>query len=233
MRSLRLCSILFFILLSVISVNAAEKIRVAVLDLKAVGIAEKVSGTVSNMIRIDLVNIGKFFVVERTQMDEILKEQGFQKTGCTDQECAVELGRMMSARKILLGEVSSLENSIIITVRIVDVEKGVSEFAAREKAESKDELDNAVSRIVEKLSEQIEQEGETWSITDAYYMRGFVPGWGQMYAGNKMKGIIFGSTFIAACAITVFSVLNYNNAKSDYDDLPSGADRDEFKEKRD
>ncbi len=128
-----------------------EKMRIAVLELKAVDISAKTASTVSSMLRTDLVNAGKFIVVERSQMDKILAEQGFQQTGCADTECAVQLGRLVSARKILIGELSSLGKTIMINVRIVDVEKGVTDFAAREKASSVDELDVAVTKITSKL----------------------------------------------------------------------------------
>lgn len=129
---------------------------IAVLDLKAVGVSDKTAKTVSSMLRTDMVNTGRFKVVERSQMDTILREQGFQKTGCTDQDCAIQLGKLMSAKKILIGEVITLGRSIIMNVRIIDVEKGLSEYAARDKAPSVDALDNTITRITKKLSERIE-----------------------------------------------------------------------------
>ncbi len=132
-----------------------EKMRIAILDLKPEGVSVQISKVVSNMLRSDLINLGNFTVVERSQMDKILKEQGFQQTGCTDQECAVELGRLMSTKKILIGEISPLGNEIIISVRIVDVEKGVAEYSAREKSHSVNQLDQAITELTEKLSNRI------------------------------------------------------------------------------
>ncbi|MFC1670197.1 CsgG/HfaB family protein [Spirochaetota bacterium] len=146
-----------FLIILLLSVTAysRERMRIAVLDLKPVGVSGKTTKIISSMIRNDLINIGSFTVIERTQMKAILKEQGFQKTGCTDQECAVQLGKIMSARKILIGEVSSMGKAIFIMVRIVDVERGVSEFAARETASTTGTIDRAVSRIARKLNRRI------------------------------------------------------------------------------
>lgn len=124
----------FALMITATPLLAQEKLRVAVMDLKAEGISERTARTVSNMLRTEFVNIGKFTVIERNQMNAILVEQGFQQTGCTDASCAVQIGKLMSARKILVGEVSPMGKSIIMTVRIVDVEKGVSEYAARGKS---------------------------------------------------------------------------------------------------
>ena len=149
------CFILLFIILSsynITSLIAQEKMRVAVLDLAAQGISQRIALTVSDLLRTELVNSGQFTVIERAQMKSILDEQGFQQTGCTDQECAVQLGKLISARKMLVGSVSPLGNAIVLNVRIVDVEKGVVDFAAKEKAESESGLDVAVESIVRKLT---------------------------------------------------------------------------------
>jgi TolB-like protein len=129
--------------------------RVAILELKADGVTPRIARVVSDMIRTEFVNIGRFIVIERNQMDQIMKEQGLQQSGCTDQECAVQLGKIMSARKILIGTISPVGPSIIINVRIVDVENSIVEFASMEKSESEAILDQAVIRLVNKLSDKI------------------------------------------------------------------------------
>jgi TolB-like protein len=146
----------FFIFTCVIlPAHPAQKTVIAILDLKPIGVSKMMAQTVASMIRSDLVNMGKFYVVERSQIDEILKEQGFQRTGCTEQSCAIKVGRLVSARKIMIGELHKLGSVLIITVRIVDVEKGISEYAAREKSRSVEVLDEAITRITAKLSERI------------------------------------------------------------------------------
>ena len=87
---------------------SAKKMRIAVMDVKPEGVPGKTAKVISNMIRNELINTQKFIVIERAQMDMIFKEQGLQQTGCTDQEFAVEMGRLLSARKILIGEVNSV-----------------------------------------------------------------------------------------------------------------------------
>lgn len=248
MRKTIFLNILLALLVSA-SASAQDSMRIAVMDLKADGVADRTARTVSNMLRTELVNAGKFTVVERNQMDSIFKEQGLQKTGCTDQECAVQLGRLMSAKKILVGEVSPMGKSIIMTVRIVDVERGVSEFAATEKALTEETLDQAVERIAEKLTGRIqtdmgskprkaekpkvtkkrETEEAPKGITPAgYYLRAIVPGWGQFYTGHTIKGFIYPGVFALSCVFEVLMILNYNKKKKDYDDASYGTTQTEF-----
>lgn len=72
----------------------AEKMQVAVLDLQPKGISKILAGAASDIIRSEMIKTGLFTVVERGQMNEIFKEQGFQMTGCTDQACAVQVGKV-------------------------------------------------------------------------------------------------------------------------------------------
>lgn len=132
-----------------------EKIRIAVMDLRAEGVSAKTSRAVTNMLRTNLINLNKFRVVERSQMDQIMKEQGFQQTGCTDQDCAVQVGKVLSARKMLIGEISSIGNSLLMTIRIVDVERAEAEFAEMERSPDENHLDAAVTALTGKLSNRI------------------------------------------------------------------------------
>lgn len=162
MKSSRMLKFLFavsFVITSSILIipglYAEEKMRIAVMDLKADGVPDKTARTISSMLRSDLVNDGHFKVLERSQMDSILKEQGFQQTGCTDQECAVEMGRLLSVKKILIGEVSEDEGIMYIAVRIVDVEKGEVEFAEKEVVEKGTRLDIITASLTKKLVARI------------------------------------------------------------------------------
>ena len=235
------------------SASYAEKLRIVVMDLKADGVSDQIARTVSNMLRTEFINMNEFIVVERAQMDAILKEQGVQQSGCTDQACAVQMGRLMSAKKILVGEVSPMGKSMITTVRIVDVERGVSEFAATQKAANEEVLDVAVGDIAEKLAERIrrgakdeprkekkkdvvsepEPEAPGEITASGYYLRGIVPGWGQFYSGHNIKGWIFSGVFGVTLVGTVLSINRYNKAKKDYEDLGPGLPQSEYDSKYD
>jgi hypothetical protein len=222
------------------SLQAAEKMRVAVVDLKADGVPARTARTVSDMIRTDMVNTGRFTVIERAQMDAIMKEQGLQMTGCTDQDCAVQVGKIVSARKILVGSVSPLGTAIVINVRIVDVEKGLVDYAAREKAASEATLDTAVSLLTKNLSGRIAgdhrmKEGRSSGTVPmtGYYLRSIVPGWGQFYAGETWKGYAFSGAFAAAAAFSIYAIVNYGKKKKAYDDLSYGDPDSEFDSKFD
>jgi hypothetical protein len=131
---------------------SGTKEMIAVMDFTTKDVAMPVAYNVSELIRTGLINTGKYTIIERSQMKEILKEQGFQQTGCTDTSCAVQVGKLLSARKILIGSVMKLGSKLIISGRIVDVEKGVGEQGATGKAKSIDDLDEGVTDFINNLS---------------------------------------------------------------------------------
>jgi len=129
--------------------------RVAVLDFKSEEADRAAANVISNMLLTDLVNDGRFTVVERTQMETILREQSFQQTGCTDDSCAVKMGRLLSANKIVFGELSRVNDTMYITVRVIDVARGITDHAERGVIQKSDGIDNTVSRIAIKLMDKM------------------------------------------------------------------------------
>ena len=57
-------------------------------------------------------------------MDEIIKEQGFQQSGCTTNECMVTVGKLIGVEKIIGGSISQVGNVFSVSARIVNVETG-------------------------------------------------------------------------------------------------------------
>lgn len=78
-----------------------EKMRMAVMDFRPDGVSKSLTRKKSELIRGEMINTGKFIVIERSQIGQILKEQGFRTSGCSDTSCAVKVGKMLSANKIL------------------------------------------------------------------------------------------------------------------------------------
>ena len=103
---------------------ARGKINIAVLELEADGVTKSQSRTLTNKLRGELINSGRFDVIERSQMRAILDEQGFQQAGCTDEDCVVKIGQLIGVRRMIAGSVGKIEHTYVISLRLIDVEKG-------------------------------------------------------------------------------------------------------------
>ena len=70
------------------------------------------------------MDLRQYEVTSRSDVDKILDEQKFQKSGCTDQQCAAEIGKLLNADQMLLSEVTyeSKTGDINLYLKLVDVE---------------------------------------------------------------------------------------------------------------
>ncbi|MFC1670738.1 hypothetical protein ACFL20_10120, partial [Spirochaetota bacterium] len=78
----------------------------------------------------------------------------FQKSGCTDQECAVKIGRLLSVKKIFMGSINKL-GSYEINIKMVNIETGRIEESFRGNAKDESKLINAINDIADKIKDTI------------------------------------------------------------------------------
>ena len=86
---MKICARITVILLAACgALFAQQKQTIAVMDLEANAVTEEEAGALSNELRSQIINKGIYRVVERGQLETILKEQGFQQSGaCNDNAC--------------------------------------------------------------------------------------------------------------------------------------------------
>ncbi|MEN9309816.1 MAG: Curli production assembly/transport component CsgG [Fibrobacterota bacterium] len=66
-----------------------------------------------------------FQILERRNMDAILREQGFQQSGaCTSEDCQVQVGQLLGVERIVVGEVGKVGNLLTFNLKVVDVGTG-------------------------------------------------------------------------------------------------------------
>ena len=128
------------------------KPTVAVLDFSANNASASDAAMVSELIRTAVVRTGKYSVIEKNNMNMVLAEQAFQRTGCTDETCAVKLGKVLNARKVIVGSYGMLEGNRLINARLVDVETGKIDSSESLRVDKVENVDRAVGDLVAKLT---------------------------------------------------------------------------------
>jgi hypothetical protein len=112
----------YFFLINTTQAQQKEKLRIALLDFSTPGGLSKMETvTLGNRLRSMLVRTNAFLVIERGKMEEILDEQGFQKTGCTTTECAVEIGRLLNVQKMVSGAIGKVGQTYTIDISLIDI----------------------------------------------------------------------------------------------------------------
>ena len=119
--------LLIMVSVSIFSQNTAisnETLNMALVNLKpGAGVNEGESELISDRLRSELFKTGKVNVMERDQMQEILKEQGFQQSGaCTDEACLVQIGQVLGVQCIVVGSLGKLGSMFMVNVRTIDVQ---------------------------------------------------------------------------------------------------------------
>jgi len=148
-----------------------DKLTVAITDLLAKGVEASTADIISERFRSELLKTGHFRVMERGQMDMILKEQGFQQSGvCADAACLVEMGQMMGVDRMLAGSLGKLGSMYTLTVRLINVGTGEILITANEDCDC--DIKDVLSRVVPSLAQQLAQAaGFTEELTKGNYAR--------------------------------------------------------------
>ena len=72
-----------------------------------------------------LIRSEKATVIERDDIELILKEQGLQSSGaCDSSNCAVTIGRLLSADQVIIGTIDIISNQLVISARKIDIASG-------------------------------------------------------------------------------------------------------------
>lgn len=80
---------------------------------------------ITGQLTAELVKTRTFTVLDRGQMDFILKEQGFQQTGvCNSSECQVQMGQLLGVEYIVAGALVRFGNKHALRADYIDVASG-------------------------------------------------------------------------------------------------------------
>jgi hypothetical protein len=154
-KNILIVSALLYILLLNLYATQGNKITLAVLNFEAKsGVSNTEASTLSDRLRSMLVNSNVLMVIERSQMNTILEEQGFQQTGCTSTECIVEAGKLLNVQKMVSGAIGKLGQTYTIDLALISVETAQIEESYYRNY--KGEIDGLLE-VMESITNQIVQ----------------------------------------------------------------------------
>jgi curli biogenesis system outer membrane secretion channel CsgG len=105
--------------------KAAPVPTLAVNNLEPHGLSESEALTLSDVFRSRLMETKKFKVMERSEMETILKEQAFQQSGaCTEEACIVEMGQLLGIEQVIAGSIGKVGKAYSINIRVISVRSG-------------------------------------------------------------------------------------------------------------
>ena len=181
-----------------LSAQEKQAHNIAVLDLIANGVSESEGLTLSENLRSMVAEIISsddfaersdvgYTIVERSQMDRIFDQFDIQNTGCTDVECAVEFGKMLSVDQIVIGSVGLVGETYSIQARIIDVES--SRILNVSNETYKGLRDNLLTAVVPDVAYELMYGAKRKSSKKLYYIIGGI----VLVGGAVIAGLSGGS----------------------------------------
>lgn len=162
-------------------------IVIAVLDLLPQNVPPGEAAMMTELLRDELLKSGAYKLVEKQRLDEVIEEQTFQQLGATQEELAVQLGRLLNASKVTLGTLGMIQDVRFLSVRMVNVETGLVEASAIERGFSARDADQAVIRVVRSLRGLPPLEGslDAWTTGTSKMVR-----YWMVYTGANVGSVV-------------------------------------------
>jgi len=134
--------------------SGVEKKRIAVLPFNTKNVSQVTGEIVRDIIEVELISSRSFTVLERDQIDLILKEQKIKSAPCDETTCAYKYGKALSIDYMVIGKVMKLKN-YVVSLRLIDVRKQVVLSAEKLKTSSVQDLEEVAETLAENFLYQL------------------------------------------------------------------------------
>lgn len=168
--------------------------NLGVLDLNASdGVSASDARMIADRLETELIKGGRFTVLERRRMGEILQEQGFQQSGaCDTSNCEVQMGQLLGVDQILAGSLGKVGSVYSLNVKLLDV--GSGKILQSQAIDVSGDLSLVLTQGCGQLAQKLGG-GEVASTT-------------TVSSGNTAWWIAGGAALLAAAGVGTYVVLN-------------------------
>jgi len=139
-----LVAILTLFTFNIISAQSTSP-TMAVMNLDNTG-AELSPTQLASLTRIEVTKYNQFEVVDQYDIEYLFKQNGFDADDCYGKICLAKAGEVLGVDKILSGSVETFDESIVITLRQVDVK---SQSIEKAKVMEFLKIDKQISTMIE------------------------------------------------------------------------------------
>lgn len=129
--------------------------KVAVMDFKTMGDSPDLGEGAAEILRTILMETGKYTVIERSILKEVLEEQKLSLSGAVDQTIAVGIGKILGAQLIAVGSVVKMgERSYTLNIRFVDVATGEVISGKKLTTKNRENIPDLCGQMVKMLTKR-------------------------------------------------------------------------------
>ncbi|RLC56347.1 MAG: hypothetical protein DRH89_05865 [Candidatus Cloacimonadota bacterium] len=133
--------------------QVGSRLSVAVLPFGSNDEAKDLTDSVTEKLIIQLVNLRRFRVIERSALDKIMEEQKLGLSGFVDEETAIKVGKLAGADVIILGNINMQVGFVKVSARGIDTETSV--LIVAKEADSGNTNIETIENLVEQVAVDI------------------------------------------------------------------------------
>lgn len=142
---------LFFFLVC-LTLQAQSKPIITVLDFEIDGVSEGEMKSIVFFLSDTIFKTDKYQVIDSSQRNTLLSEMDFAMSGCTDEACQLQMGKMLAAQFIVVGSLGKVGSRIMFSARMLDVETSRMVSSSSGIYKSIDDLLDNLERFAEELT---------------------------------------------------------------------------------
>jgi hypothetical protein len=125
--------------------------RVAVVDFRAIDVPATLAAATAETLRSALIQLNRVSVIERGQIEQVIREQRFNGTGLVDGDAAITLGKLVGAGTIIVGSVTRFGQTYTINARALDTLTGEALTAANVSTRYADDIPTLIPELCRTL----------------------------------------------------------------------------------
>ena len=115
---------LIVIIVCTMHLAAQETPVLTVLDFEVTNVSKSEMRSIINFLSSAIFRTGKYTVIDVSQRETILKEMEFSLSGCSDESCLIEIGKLLSAQIIATGSIGKVGSRYLFSAKLLETETG-------------------------------------------------------------------------------------------------------------
>ena len=128
-------------------------VNIAIIDFEGIGIDIKEIRALTKRLTSKIIALDVYNVFDRSQLNKRLREQKYEYSGCATSSCAIDIGKLVGVKYIVVGSISKIGETYSIDSRMIDVESGESLISAEYSTQNS--IDDVITNGVESISYQL------------------------------------------------------------------------------
>ena len=135
----------------------AENTKIAVINFEANNIPKRTAAKVTDHVRVSLMKYQNLTVIDPFMniSNNRLRRLRINKNNCNDFNCAVKIGKLVKADKVLIGQVDGINYNIEISGKMIDIGKRNIQFKANHTFSYRNNIYTETSAFVNKVTNNL------------------------------------------------------------------------------